>query len=86
VKIIVRHDREDTGWVAFVDGGFRSLHDGKIWKKIVECLIDVHMFAPWAEVFWDARTHHKMDNGYVFVTGDPKLKEVEFVNSPHKIK
>jgi hypothetical protein len=85
MKIIIRHDRTDAGWVAFIEGGYRSLHDGKVWKKLLECLIDVHMFAPWGEVWIDDRTHHKLGNGMVFMPGEAQLKPVEFQNSPHKI-
>lgn len=79
MKITVRRDRDDKGWIATMEGRFTGLNDGKVWREIVPCLLNVYKEHPDADVYFDDRKHCKLGNGMVFAIGDPEVQQVTFI-------
>lgn len=79
MRITVRRDRDDKGWVAAADSN-RLIGTGKSYDNLPDTLVIMYDFYPEAEVWVDARRHHKLDNGMVFPAGEPDLRPVRYVN------
>lgn len=77
-KIIVKHDRDDKGWIAVKEGAFTGLLNGSVFKTIGEACVVAHSHDPQAEVVVDDRLHSKLDNGIVLTRGDYDPKPVTF--------
>lgn len=79
MKIIVRRDRDDKGWVATMEGSPLGLFGNRLFTALLPALLAVNEEYPAASVRADERRHYRLGNGIVFLRGDENLRNVRFV-------
>lgn len=78
MKITIKHDRDDKGWIAVREGAFHGVNNNAIYKTMADACIAAHMAHPEAECIVDDRKHTKMDNGLVFCPDEADPLPVTF--------
>lgn len=77
MKIVVKHDRDDKGWIVSREGQFATSAD-KIHKDLFKALVAARAEYEGAELFVDTRTHSKMRNGMVITRYPGEILPVEW--------
>lgn len=75
MKIIVRRDREDRGWVYAREGTF-SLGTDAVYSDVLIAVLEAEIAYPADDIFVDDRRHAKMGNGIVVAMGDVVLVSI----------
>ena len=77
MKVIVKHDRDDKGWIVTRDGQFATATD-KIYTDLFKALAAARSDYPYAELCVDTRTHSKLGNGMVITKDIGEILPVEW--------
>lgn len=77
MKIIVKHDRDDLGWIVTREGQFAT-KDQVIHKELLKAVLTARKEYPDADVMVDDRVHSKLGNGMGMIKGEQDLQPVEF--------
>ena len=79
MRVIIKHDRDDKGWIVTREGQFVTSGD-KVHKDLAKACIAARKSYPESgvEFFVDVRTHSKLGNGMVMIKGEQDLQPVEF--------
>jgi len=76
MKILVKRDRDDLGWIVSKDGQL-SFGDPVVYADLTIAILEALEEYDRDQVFVDDRFHHKMGNGLVVTMGDQQLVQVE---------
>jgi len=77
--LIVKHNRDDTGWLVTREGDWSPLLP-TVFKTELAALLAAHAAYPQAEVLLDSRTHWSIGNGMVMISGLADYQSVIFVS------